>query len=154
MILSEITIISFVLYVVQVLLLPTQLVSYLELKLDKTRLRFLLLALSFVGFNSLWVAIKLLFQLDSSLSSGLLIYSGILLLAHLYYYITKELGLVSKKYSVLNLALLLAFTELLRECSLLVVASEFLPYVKLFFFLVFQVLVQPFSSYFIGKPSS
>jgi DNA-binding CsgD family transcriptional regulator len=132
--------ISVILFALQVLLLPAQLYSYLELKIDKTRLRFLLLVLSFVCFNSLWVMMEFLFEVSSGVSSIVLTYCGIFLIAHFYNYITKELSLTSKKYSALNLILLLVLTELLRDSSLIVVAREFLPYTKVFFFLVFQII--------------
>lgn len=138
------TAISFVIFSMQVLLLPTQLFSYLENKIDKTRLRFLLLALTFVIFNSVWVILKLISSCDSDLCSLILTYSGLLLLIQFYYYITKELSLVTGIFSVLNFAILLIFTELFRESLLIVVAKEFLPYTKVFFFLVYQAIALTF----------
>lgn len=138
------TAISSVLFGLQVLLLPVQIYSYLVLKIDKTRLRFLLIALSFTSFNAVWVLLNVLFQSNSKFSSFVLIYIGIALLSHFYYYITKELGLELKRFSVLNFTLLILFTELLRECSLYVVTPEFLALTSLFFFFVFQVIVMLF----------
>lgn len=132
--------ISITLFFLQVLLLPAQLYSYLVLKIDKTRLRFLLLVVSIVCFNTIWVIMNFLLNIPSGISSIVLAYGGIFLIAHFYYYITKELSLTSKKYSVLNLTLILVLTELLSDSSLIVVADEYLSYTKVFFFLVFQII--------------
>ncbi len=131
--------ISFVLFALQVLLLPTQLYSYLIFKVDKTRLRFLLLALSIVCFNSIWVLVTFYFNISSEISSIILAYGGIFLVSHFYYYITTELNLQSKRFSVLNLSVLLILTELLRDSSLIAVSSEFVSYAKCLFFTVFQI---------------
>lgn len=134
------TAISIILFALQVFLLPAQLYSYLELKIDKTRLRFLLLVLSIICFNSIWVLLKFYFEVSSSLNSIILAYSGIFLVSHCYFYITKELSLESNRYSTINLTLLLIFTELLRDSSLVVVNLEYITYAKLFFSMVFQTI--------------
>ncbi len=134
------TAINFILFTLQVLLLPAQIYSYLELRIDRTRLRFLIVAASFVAFNALWLAIELCTQIDAHVGECLLIYSGILLISLTYYYISRELGLPLNKYSVLRLLLLLLGSELLRESALHIVTDEFLNYSSLFFFIVFQII--------------
>lgn len=134
------TAISVLFFVLQVFLIPVQLYSYLVLKIDKTRLRFLYLGVSIVSFNALWVLTKLYLDVPSQFSSLILAYAGIFLVAHFYYYITKELGLHSKRFSTLSLLTLLILTELLRDSSLIAVSAEFAVYAKFLFFIVFQTI--------------
>lgn len=124
----------------QVLLLPTQLYSYLMLKIDKTRLRFLLLVLSVVIFNSLWFLSAFGFIHGPEFSSIILAYGGIFLTAHFYFYITKELGIQSKKYSAISLLLVLLITEFLHNASSVAVSLQYLPQAKVLFSLMYQTI--------------
>ncbi len=98
--------INLILYAVHVLFLPEQIYSsYIELKIDRTRLRYLLVAASIDTFSALWVATEVWAQFDPHVGTCLLIYSGILLISLIYYYISRELGLRLKNLSVLCLLL-------------------------------------------------
>lgn len=134
------TVVCVLFFLLQVLLLPTQLYSYLILKIDKTRLRFLFLVLSVVGFNSLWFLEAFKFMIDPNLSEILLTYGGIFLVTHFYFYLSKELGISSKVYSALSLLIILLVTELLHDASGIVVSSHYLSSVKVFFSLTFQAI--------------
>lgn len=94
---SELTAITLSLYALQVALLPTHLILFLSRKLDKTRLRFLLISLVFVGFNGLWIILhsyKDVFESDT-----ILILFGIVLVVSVCIYLSKELNInLESKY--------------------------------------------------------
>ncbi len=90
---NEVTTITYAIYLIQLLLLPSQIISYLIRRTDKTRLRYLLFLLSFIVFNSLWILIGNLGFSNNSLSVSILQLSGVGLLVFAYFYIERELGI-------------------------------------------------------------
>lgn len=94
---NEVTTITYAIYLLQLLLLPSQLISYLIRRADRTRLRYLLLLLSFIAFNSLWILTGNMGSSNNVLSVSLLQLSGIGLLVFSYFYIEKELGIFQSR---------------------------------------------------------
>ncbi len=138
MIISEITAITVLLFVAQIFVLPAQFFNYLQLRIDRTRLRFLFLALSFFVFNLTWILQSWIVKND--ILQIVLVYLGLFLASHLYSYLSKELNISVNNRSPLSLFLLLVLVELMRESSLIIVDDQYQVYTNFFFFVSFQVI--------------
>lgn len=143
MVISEITAITVLLFVAQIFVLPAQLFNYLQLRIDRTRLRFLLMALSFFLFNAIWLMQGWIMK--NNILPIILVYFGLFLASHLYSYLTKELNIPVNNRSPLTLFILLVLVELMRESSLIVVDDQYQLYTNLFFFGLFQVIALYFA---------
>lgn len=126
-------------YGLQVALLPFQIISYLSRSIDKSRLRFLIFNLLFIGLNSIWVLP------ESSLSEAfggksiILIFGGTGLFLYVHYYIYTELAIHWKPRRAWMLFSALATGLLLSEIFNKSLLGKF--YYELTFYLLFQVII-------------
>ncbi len=116
---TETTTISFVLYIVQILILPAQIIGYLTRTRDKTRLRFLILLLSFILINSFWIFSASFFGLSESSRESAFLYLGCGLVSYIYFYFIIEIKLDVKWRTPLILFLTLLL------CSVFVQLIEY-----------------------------
>lgn len=100
----EISTITFAMYVLQLLLLPSQIISFLIRKIDKTRLRYLVFSLSFILFNSTWIFLGTSSLVNSFVWESVVQLNGVLLLTVIYFYVEKELGIFSGFKSLSRIA--------------------------------------------------
>lgn len=101
----------------QLLLLPFQIFTYFARRTDKTRLRFLLLTLSFLLFNSAWI-INLIVPFEYHfISEEVLLLIGILLGVAVYSYLSCELKIKLIGQGLRNTLLIILVIETLRQTS-------------------------------------
>lgn len=135
-----------IVYGAQLLILPFQLINYATRSTDKARLRFLILALSFLTLNSVWI-IPVEFWLPSDeLKVLLLVFIGILQGGYFYQYLIKETGipLNIKSANSLMLGLLIPYIIWMIQKFL---PSEALqsPLYLLLIALVFEIVILTYS---------
>lgn len=104
---SGIPISILVFYVLQIVLLPYQVISSISRYSDKTRLRFLVLLIGFTLMNTVWILSNGNQIFDLIDRNDLLGFSGIILSTLLYRYFSKELNFRTKKLGYHKLFILL-----------------------------------------------
>lgn len=112
---AETSIITQLIFYLQLSLLPFQLIHYSTRRVDKTRLRFLLLSLAFVLFNSIWIFQFKILPNSALLADSINITLGFALAGFVYFYLGKELGLTKSKRTIIHLFFILMILEITRR---------------------------------------
>lgn len=147
---NEISTITFAMYCLQLLLLPSQIISFLIRRMDKTRLRYLVFSLSFVCFNTTWIFLGTSKSVDFFMWESVLQINGIVLLTAVYFYIEKELGIYSGFKPFSKIIISASTLVFLKWLSTYFFASSENSFNLLFFFLSISISIY-FSSVSILK---
>lgn len=137
---TEVTLSMLVIYGMQVVLLPFQIINYLSRKIDHTRLRFLVFNLVFIAFNTLWIIPQSSWSMNPLSHEILLIYAGLGLVGWVYYYIIKETGIDQGHFTVRFLMLLLLGLQSFQFASQLYLTDSYNEFLKYLFAGLFQAV--------------
>lgn len=137
----DISLSHLVIYIVQIALLPSQVIAHFSKSLDKKRLRFLYLSIAFLLFNSIWLFSKSIFG-DLWIGRDLLAYSGIFLSVYGRHYFSLELGVPQEVIhrSSRNLLISLFVLQLGHEITMCFVATASHLWVNLSTVILFQLI--------------
>lgn len=146
MYLTEVTISLISSMLIQIVLIPAQVIGYISRKSDPTRKRFLLLSLLFLAFNLLWVCSDLVLNSHAYACNQFLKILGLFVAGAVYSYIQKETRVSITHFSTFNLIkgvtiiYLLDFT--LYQISIDILAS----YHKWIIAILLELIIAFFSS--------
>ena len=140
----EVTYFALFVYALQVVLLPVQVAHYIFNFADCTRRRYLILSLSFVLFNSLWLLPQSFLEIEPLIRQKILIYAGIVLITVVYRYLVKEVNITTGKLVPRTLFIILIAVQFFRALAIFNLNQTDDFFVEISFVLIFTVVVMLF----------
>lgn len=130
----------FLIYILQIFLVPYQSINYFARQTDKTRLRFLVLTLAYFVFSVTWLSCLQTLSFATWKEIPSIGYIGVLMIGYTYYYLSKESEMTESTNRSLVLVVLLSITYLLQHLATLHFSSNTIFYVTIVSFALTQII--------------